>query len=435
MRQAVRLTVPESRARAVPQEEPQQAEERTWLIKLVTPLASPLTAGLVAFAVYLLRALLGREGLQRTGSAYFNYLADAFLHGQLHRRLPMENIIDLIDYQGKVYFYWPPFPAILAMPLVAIFGVGVSDIVYTVVLGAIVIALIARLLIVLDQTGVAPLSVERRGIIVATCAFGTVLLILAPSAGAWHYAQIVGLGCVLLAALAAFQVQGKLGYFLVGLALACATGTRNTLLFNGIWLAYIMLRRDWHQPRRQLVPAMLCGIAPVAITLALIGWYNVARFGSPFETGLSWQILPDATKSDFQNYGQFDLYYIPRNLYYHFGGYTLFTDERWRGGGIFWMTPVLLGAPYALWRARANWLTWALALSCAVMYIPIVTYMSPGGLTFGPRYLLDLMVPFLILTALGIRKWRLDVLQVLLIISCATYIVGSIFWRLMIVWW
>ena len=36
------------------------------------------------------------------------------------------------------------------------------------------------------------------------------------------------------------------------------------------------------------------------------------------------------------------------------------------------------------------------------------------------------MVPLIVLTALGIRRWRMDVLQILLVVSVATYLLGSV---------
>jgi hypothetical protein len=110
--------------------------------------------------------------------------------------------------------------------------------------------------------------------------------------------------------------------------------------------------------------------------------------------------------------------------------YTVLRSDQWMGGGLFWMTPVLLGAPYAVWRGRRAPLVWALAASCLLVYVPIGLNIGTGWITFGPRYLLDLMVPLLVLTALGVRRWRLDVLQVLMIVSCATYALGSLLWRL-----
>lgn len=395
---------------------------------LITPLAQPRIAGLVALIVYLGRALLADTGLPYTEFAYFNFLADAFLHGQLNLRLPTPNDGDLVPYADKIYLYWPPFPAIVIAPLVALFGVAVSDVAYTAVFAAITIALLAKLLVALDATGLAPLTVERRAILVGACAFGSVLLILAPVGRVWFTAQIIGWGCVLLATLAALTRQGKTGYFLVGLALACATTTRISLLFNGVWLAYYLLHRDRQQPLRQRVLAALCGLTPVVVALGLFAAYNTARFGNPLEMGVAWHNLNPNFAAHFARYGVFNLHYLPTNLYYQFVAYTILPPKCWFGGGIFWMTPVLLGAPYGIWQGRRNRLVWALVLSGALVYIPIGLLMGTGWVTYGPRYLLDLMVPLVVLTALGIREWRLDVLRVLMYVSIATYAFGSWLW-------
>lgn len=139
-----------------------------------------------------MRAALSPNRFGHTNVAYFNLFADAFLNGQLDLRDTPWNTVDLIDYGGKIYAYWPPLPAILVAPLVAMFGIGVSDVLYTVVFGAISIALLARLLVALDQTGIAPLDAARRGIIVAAVAFGSVVLILSPLGAVWYSAQIIG---------------------------------------------------------------------------------------------------------------------------------------------------------------------------------------------------------------------------------------------------
>jgi hypothetical protein len=400
--------------------------------RLLAPLARPGVAGLVALVVYLIRASLSGTGLGLSSTPYFNLLADAFLHGQLHLRQAPESGLDLVFLGDKAYLYWPPFPALLIAPLVALFGVGVGDVLYTVVLGALTIAILAKLLAALDETGLAPLSVERRALLVVSLAFGSVLLILAPRGTVWFTAQIVGWGCVTLATLAALVRPGKLGYFLTGLALACATTTRVSLLFNGVWLALYLLWRDRKQPLGRRAAAAACGLAPLAVALALFGLYNAARFGSPTEMGLAWHNVNPFFREDFERYGAFDLHYLPTNLYWQFLAHPLFAtgDRRWMGGGLFWMTPILLGAPYAVWRGRRDWLVWALVASCALIYIPIGLLMGTGYITFGPRYLLDLMVPLLVLTALGIRRWPLPVLAAQTAIGCTTYLYGSWLWLL-----
>lgn len=395
---------------------------------LLAPLAHPVAIGFVALIVYLVRAYFSPGSWDQTRYAYFNWLADAFLHGQLHLLIKLPETRDLIGYGGRLYLYWPPFPAIFLLPLVAVFGTGVSDVVYTAVIGAGTAALVAWLLALLDRHGIAPLDPTRRAILGLAMAFGSVQLILAPVGTVWFTAQLIGWGCVLLAGIAAFASRGMWGYFLVGVALACATGTRNALIFNGVWIAFYLLRRDWAKPWPWRLRAIGVGLALVAIAVALLGWYNAARFGGPLETGLLWHNMSDEFAGNFTRYGIFSLHYLPNNLRYQFLAYTVFTDERWQGGGIFWMTPVLLGAFAGLWLWRRDGLTWALLGSAVLIYIPIGLLLGSGFLTFGPRYLLDLMVPLLILTARGIRRWPLALLLVLLAIGLLTYAYGSALW-------
>src|SRR3982751_2090280 len=63
---------------------------------LITPLARPSIAGLIAFLVYCLRASLNPRGIGATRYAYLNYLADAILHGQLSLRLIPAQTYDLV---------------------------------------------------------------------------------------------------------------------------------------------------------------------------------------------------------------------------------------------------------------------------------------------------------------------------------------------------
>ena len=420
----------EVRGRAAEGRQVARETHRNWLLRVLTPLANPWVAGVVALVAYLARAAVSRMGFGPTPTPYFNYLADAYLHGQLSLRLLPPWTMDLALYRGEYYLYWPPFPALVVMPLVALFGVGVSDIVYTVLFAALSVALVARLLALLDELGLARLDAPRRAILVATTAFGTVLLILAPIGGVWSTAQIVGWVCVLLASIGALALRGPGGYFLVGLALGCAAATRVGMLFNGVWLAYYLLHRDRHLPWRHRLVAAAWGLLPVVAAVGLLAWHNQARFGNPFEIGATYQDLGYYFREDHRRYGILSLHYLPTNLYYHFVAYTVLRSDQWMGGGLFWMTPVLLGAPYAVWRGRRAPLVWALAASCLLVYVPIGLNIGTGWITFGPRYLLDLMVPLLVLTALGVRRWRLDVLQVLMIVSCTTYALGSLLWRL-----
>jgi hypothetical protein len=392
-------------------------------------LAHPLVAGLLALIIYLWRASIAPWGLGPTRFADFNWLADAFLHGQLALRSTPPDTRDLIAYGGKLYLYWPPFPALAVAPLVALFGVGVSDVLYTAAIGALGVALVAATLATADRIGLALLDAPRRALLTLTMAFGSVQLILAPAGTVWFTAQLLGWACVLAATLAAFATRGPWGYFLVGLALAAATGTRNALLFNGLWLAVYLLGRDWAQPLRWRLRAAALGLLPIVVGLLLLGWYNRARFGSPLDVGLAWHQMDASFADNFARYGVFNIHYLPTNLRYQFLAYTVFSDERWLGGGLFWMTPLLLGAFAGLWAGRRAPLTWALLGSMVLIYLPIGLLLGSGYLTFGPRYLLDLLVPLTLLTAQGLRRWPWTLLVVLTVVGIATYAYGSILWQ------
>ena len=61
-------------------------------------------------------------------------------------------------------------------------------------------------------------------------------------------------------------------------------------------------------------------ILPLLISLAAMGWYNWARFDSPLEFGLHYQL----TSSDLRKTQLFSLTYLPSNLYgYIFYGFDL----------------------------------------------------------------------------------------------------------------
>lgn len=395
------------------------------LLSLIAPFARPWPAMTIALLVYLIPAALAPNRLQSSRFAYFNYLADAFLHGQVSLRLQPPQLLDLVLYDGRLYLYWPPFPAIAILPLVALFGVGVSDVMFTVVVGAATIGLLARFLAALDDGGVTQLGAERRAILVVSVAFGTVLVILIPGGTVWYTGQVVGWACLLLAALFALTRTGPAGYALTGLALACATATRTGLIFNGLWLAYYMLRRDWSQPLGKRLVAVFAGLAPLVLVVSILAWYNVARFGNALDMGLAWHQVSFYYRDVFQRYGLFNLRYLPGNLYYHFIVYPPVVYKEGVGGGLFWMTPILLGAFVAVWRRRGDPLIWTLVGSILLSYVPIGLLMS-AGYDYGSRYLLDLLVPLLVLTALGIGKWRLDVLQLLMIVGVATFTIGTV---------
>ena len=169
---------------------------------------SPLSAGIFSFIVYAVMAAQRGSITGVSTAPYFNYLADAFLHGQLSLYTLPPNLHDLALFNGQYYMYWPPFPAVVLLPFIALFGVGFSDVLFTLGVGALNVFLVALTLRVLDRKGILPLDPEQRGLMTIFFAFGTVHLFLASLGNVWFTSQVIAFLCCVLAYLAAVGLKG-----------------------------------------------------------------------------------------------------------------------------------------------------------------------------------------------------------------------------------
>ena len=126
-------------------------------------------------------------------------------------------------------------------------------------------------------------------------------------------------------------------------------------------------------------------------------WYNLARFGSPLESGYGLALLPDVARGASASTGLFSTVHIPMNLDYLFlkvpsriGEFPYFRPDG-LGMSIFITSPGLLYALRAPWRDRAA--AWWLAGAAFLVLIPTLLYYGGGWLQYGYRYALD-SIPF-----------------------------------------
>jgi hypothetical protein len=144
---------------------------------------NPIASFIISFIIFFGIALIIKVWSLTTPGNYYSYLADAFIHGQLNLRLQPSELLDLSFYQGKIYLYWPPLPAVLSIPIVLIFGVNFSDVVFTIVIGSLNTAIIARLLRNCNYRGILNLTNVQRGLLVFAFGFGSAQLPLVLFAG------------------------------------------------------------------------------------------------------------------------------------------------------------------------------------------------------------------------------------------------------------
>ena len=114
----------------------------------------PVSGFGLSLFIYFCSNLFAGSAFALSEYPYYNYLADAFLHGQLNLRLLPGSVHDLVIFNGNYYLYWPPMPAVVLMPFIAIFGVGLSDILYTAIIADLNVALVAILLRKLNERNI-----------------------------------------------------------------------------------------------------------------------------------------------------------------------------------------------------------------------------------------------------------------------------------------
>jgi hypothetical protein len=399
-----------------------------WLRRALAIWERPLPSILLALAVYAVFARVHGDIGGTSPYPYYNYLADALLHDQLSLRLLPPVTHDLSVFQGRYYMYWPPMPAILLLPFVALFGVQFSDILFTIALGALNVGLVALLLRYAARYRVVRLSRVQRALLVLFFAFGTVHLTLAPHGRIWFTGQLVGFMFVALAYLAAIGLRGWPAFTLTGVALACALLTRNHLVLAGLWPACYLLYRHRSAGWPRLLGYLLAAAAPVALGVALYGAYNWMRFGSAFDNGLAYHRMDQIFVENYRRYGPFSLHYLPANLFYQYLAYPFpIRAATWQGGSLFLLSPVFLAACWGLNAGRARWSGWVLLATILLVNVPILLLMGTGWVQFGPRYTLDFTVPLLLLTALGLRRWPAWLLALLAAVSIASYLVGTLY--------
>ncbi len=392
---------------------------------------APYGAMFFAAFIYLGISLYSGRIFTVSRFPYFNYLADAFLNGQLwFRQIPPETH-DLVYFAGHYSLYQSPFPAFVILPFIRIFGIGLNDVVYTALFAILNVGLVAQLLRVTTKNQFLHLSKIQRSVLVFFFTLGTVHFTLAPDGRVWNTALILGFTCVILAYLAAFSLSGPKAWFFTGLALTGAMLTRNHLVFTGIFPAVYLFTREnswsWGRTFRNLALAAL----PLMIGLGFLLYYNQSRFGNPLDNGIAYHLMADFFRKNFEQYGAFNLHYVPINLYYQYIFYPFpISNETFMGGSLFLMSPLFFGAFGAFWKPRQKWPVWVLTLSIFFTMIPILLLMGTGWSQFGPRYTLDFTVPLLLLTGIGIERWKPSIIVILALISSVHYIVGLPYWTL-----
>jgi hypothetical protein len=380
----------------------------------------------LAVAAYLVYAYINQG--RRASLDYFVPLADAFLHGGV--AIPTASYLNElvpIGQSGMGYVVYPPMPAIVMLPFVAIFGPSIDQAGISILFGAINVYLASGVL--------GRLGLHRLPWLVLTLvfAFGSIGWYSAQAGSSWHFAHVCATFFMLLA-IRGTQVDSPL--WLTGLLYAAAGLSRLPVLFAAPYFAAYLAYRarvidlpvapfGWTRPQSSAIARVTNAAAHIgwfdigrfvrlaipffcgaAIPLILYLTYNKLRFGSATELGYG--MIPGLLNEYQYRFGFLSYHNIPRNLYA-----MLLTPPR-QVDQFPWIQPALLGGmslvlttPIFLWALRvraATWFTIGSVGAVVLIAIPVLLHADPGGAQFGYRYAQDFYPFLLMLTAHGIAR-------------------------------
>lgn len=370
----------------------------------------------VAIAIYLLAfvafASTASEAIFKAHTPFnhFALLADGWLHGRLDlggEPPAYTEYNDFAVHDGKHWISFPPFPAVLLLPLVALSGAAekARDGLFFLVLAGLTPSVLYLALERLVALGLSRRTwLENAGLSVLF-ALGTVYWFSAVQGTVWFAAHVVG------AALAAGILWASVGAAspaLAGLFVGLAFATRTPLLFTTPLFLLELARIHRFDLRAMARPAVRFAAPLLAVGL-LLAWHNAARFGDPFEFGHRY--LDVVWRPRIEKWGLFSLHYLGRNL-----GVALASTPYLgvkaapfavSGHGLaLWITSPFY--VYALWpRALApgrRALFRALTITAVLVAIPSLLYQNTGWVQFGYRFSNDFAVFLIAMIAVGGRR-------------------------------
>jgi hypothetical protein len=302
--------------------------------------AQVLTGTILALALfgYVFYQTAGKMTEWPYISDYYDMQAEAFLKGQTALQLDADPRLaqlanpydyrqreaagvrtpwDVSYYQGKYYLYWGPVPA---FPLAAakLGGAGVIDDQFLVFffLAGLEIAS-AALLLAVRRRFFPALPTGGLAVLLLAIVFANPIPYVLNRPSVYEAAILSGqffLVSGILAAFTALAARRPEGWLLLaGLCWALAGGSRINLLGAIACVSLVFGWQAWRLfPARRL--ALTAALAlPLAAGLAGLGWYNAARFGSPFDTGNRYQLTGEALPEEPNRI--ISPLYAPPNLY------------------------------------------------------------------------------------------------------------------------
>jgi hypothetical protein len=389
---------------------------RRWLLYLLL--------FVVAFVVYWATG----EG-HSNNYDYYVRLADAFLHGRLYLLENPSWLNELVPFSGGFYVVYPPLPAFIMTPLVALFGVNLDQTLISLFFGGFCVVAANSVARSIDKTQSKEEANHEATYLWVTVlfGFGTIFCWLASVGSAWLIAQVMATFFMLLAIHEAFNKARPLPIgLLVGASYWCRLPTILGIFFFAGLIVSRQPHEEWKTKARTALPSLIKLAAGAGIFVLFDVIYNMVRFGTPFNAG--YWLIPGVQNEPWFSQGLFSLSYIPANLQVFLTGLPVVTLNPpsviipITGLAIWFTTPAFIFAFKSKIRDPVTWWSWIAIVSIAL----VIFTRGLSGWGFGYRYAVD-FYPFLyVLTVKGIGEKVKWYHKLLIIIGVLVNILGAI---------
>jgi hypothetical protein len=308
------------------------------------------------------------------------------------------------------YMSFPPFPSVAILPFVLLWHYDFNDVIFTVLLGALNLALLFLLLEALRRRGWSARPTRENVWLALLFTFGTVHYFSAVRGEVWFTALILGVTLHLGYIWCALDARRP---FWAGVFLAAGLATRTPIAFAFVFFALQLLfpgGRWSGAPFVEKVKKGLLFAAPILAVGGALMWFNHARFENPFVFGHEY--LLEGTRASIREHGLFSFHFLNGNLSAALVNLPRFTTSppfaqiTRHGLSLLATTPFFL---YLLWPRREGWSDadrWrhkVLWIAVAFTAIPSLFYQNTGWAQFGYRFGLDWLPYFLVLLAMSRR--------------------------------
>lgn len=322
---------------------------------------------------------------------YFTPLADSLMQGRLDVE-PSPQLNELVPHQDKHYVVYPPMPAVVLIPFVAIFGENFNQKWASIFIAGLSIGFFYLLVGRFTKEKWIQVSLT------ALLAFGTNFYFTALAGTSWYFAHICAVFFTILSLLCASSKRP----FLSGIFLGASFLSRLPTILIFPVLAYLVVREEGNKERLRVLTKFS---VMIACAIIIFGLYNYFRFGRTTETGYS--LIPGILEEPWFSKGVFDFSYLLRNLEAAFASFPQISAH----------FPYFVPSNYAMAiyiSSPALLLVFAtkikegavrfLVLSSALASLPGFLHATVGFTQFGYRFSLDYIVLLILILVFSFER-------------------------------